>query len=94
MTTFVWPEREDGGPVLAVTDDDVHYTLCDYRGTLIATYPGTSHNGRGVTMSEVAYTRPFTRPPGEAWQHTGDCTRDGLPCWVWRRLWALALGGA
>jgi len=84
----------EDGSVLAVTDNDVQYTLCDYRGALIAIYPGGNHNGHGATMTEIAYTAPFCRPPGEAWQHTGDCTRDGLSCWVWRRLWALALGGA
>lgn len=92
--TYIWPERGDG-PVLAVTND-AQYVLRDYAGMLIATWPGSpTRNGGGVTMTEHAYTAPFCRPPGEAWSFVGECTDvTGRPAWCWRRLWALALGGA
>jgi len=90
--TFVWPDHDDQ-PVIAVTDE-VQYALHTYTGALIATWPGRPQNGGGVTMTEHGFTQPFCRPVGEAWTFVGECTRDGHPCWHWRRLWALAKGGA
>lgn len=82
---------ESDGTVIAVTEEHATCTLSDHAGRVLAVYPGSG--ARGVTMREVAYTPPFCRPPGEAWQRIGECTREGMACWVWQRLWALASGG-
>jgi len=83
-TTFVWPDNADG-PVMAITDERVDCVLRDYAGRLIATYPFAP--GRGVTMTEHAYTMPYCKPVGEAWTLVERGER-----WHWQRLWVLAIG--